>query len=216
MSEALAIRLAGMLGADVGVGQANCSGTDGLYPEEQTAISNAVERRRVEFAAGRRAARAALAQIGAPAIAIPLGAHRAPRWPVGITGSITHERDVALAAVTRRGWLGIDVTEAAPLPENTRRAILPHPEEAGLNPIAERAGFSAKESLFKALFPLVGRYFGFSAARVWPDLDSGHFRIELAEPLGAFSEGTGWDGTLAIEGPHLVTALRLADDDPVT
>ncbi|MEO1537845.1 MAG: 4'-phosphopantetheinyl transferase [Pseudomonadota bacterium] len=212
MSQALAARLAELLGPDVGVGKSACSGTEGLFPEERPAILRAVPKRRAEFAAGRRAARAALAEIGEPAVALPVGNHRAPIWPPGICGSISHDQGVAFAAVTRIGSLGIDLTEAAPLPGETRRAILPHASETGLDPLSERVGFSAKESLFKAIFPFVGRYFGFSAARVAPDLSSGTFRIELTETLGPFAAGTSWGGGLAVIEPNLVTALRVSAD----
>ena len=98
-------------------------------------------------------------------------------------------------------------TWAAPLPGNTRCAILPNAAEQGLSPLEERAVFSAKESLFKALFPLVGTYFGFEAAVVRVDLEAGRFEIGLTAPLGTFGAGTGWAGQVVFMKRGLVTVL---------
>ena len=80
-------------------------------------------------------------------------------------------------------------------------------QSRGLAPLEERAGFSAKESLFKALFPLLGRYFGFEAAIVNPDLQAACFDISLVSPLGPFPAGQCWRGQVAVEEGCLLTAL---------
>lgn len=208
MSADLARRLQAMLGRDAGVGRAEVAGEEGLFPEEAPAVARAIPKRRAEFAAGRRAARAALVALGMAETAIPAGAARQPLWPDGVAGAITHDRGLALAAVTREGGIGIDLTEAAALPGDTRRTILPHAAEAGLDPLAARAGFSAKESLFKALFPVVGTHFGFSAALVRPDPAAGRFEIELLDPLGPVAAGTAWTGHIHVADGLLMTALR--------
>lgn len=212
MSHPLTDALSVFLGPDAGVGYAPVEGIGGLFPDEAHAVARAIPRRQAEFAAGRRAARAALAGIGHPACAIPVGERRAPVWPRGVVGAITHDKGVALAAVLPAEsalGLGIDLTEAAALPGKTRTEILPFEAEAGLDDIAARAGFSAKESLFKALFPSIRDYFGFSSARVAPDLAGGRFRIELTRALGPFEAGAAWEGGLAQGDDVLVTALRI-------
>ena len=141
-------------------------------------LARAVLKRQVEFAAGRFCAREALQKLGhhSPAT-LAIGQHRAPLWPTGYLGSISHGDGLAIAVATSsREWrgLGIDIeriltNEAAqPLHEHLMKA----PELA----IGEAAGlslgdwlslvFSAKESLFKALYPFVGRYFDFLDAEV--------------------------------------------------
>ena len=217
MSQGLASRLSRMLGGDVGVGWAEVTDDRGLFPEEAPAVARAVPKRRAEFAAGRRAARAALAQVGRPASAIPVGARRAPQWPEGMIGAITHDRGQALAAVLPSDealGIGIDLTEAAPLPGKTRTEILPFESERAFDDLTARAGFSAKESLFKALFPSVRDYFGFSSAQVAPDLGAGGFKITLTRALGPFPAGATWQGGIAKEGDTLLTALRVARDTP--
>ena len=211
MSHALTEQLSQMLGSGAGIGCVAIAGSDGLWPVETQAIARAIPPRRAEFAAGRRAARSALQGLGHAPVAIPVGDHRAPLWPDGIVGSITHDNGYALAAVLHREalGLGIDLTEAAPLPGATRSAILPHPEETGISDLAARAGFSAKETLFKALFPLVKVFFGFSTARVDPDLSRGAVEISLTETVGQFEAGTHWSIGVAVHQTYILTALRI-------
>ena len=92
MSHPLSDALAALLGPDAGVGYAAIEGTHGLLPEEAPAIARAIPKRQAEFAAGRRAARAALTTLGHPAQAIPVGDRRAPIWPQGTVGAITHDQ----------------------------------------------------------------------------------------------------------------------------
>ena len=115
--------LSRVLGPGVGLGVEPVSGAEGLRPVEAIAVARAVPKRVAEFAAGRRAARRALDSIGREAVDLPAGPNRAPVWPEGVTGSITHDGDLALAAVALLGEvrsLGLDLTEAAPLPGATR------------------------------------------------------------------------------------------------
>lgn len=208
--------LSRVLGPGVGLGVEPVSGAEGLRPVEAMAVARAVPKRVAEFAAGRRAARRALDSIGREAVDLPAGPNRAPVWPEGVTGSITHDGDLALAAVALLGEvrsLGLDLTEAAPLPGATRGHILRHEDEADLSEIEARAVFSAKESLYKALSPHVGFVFGFSAATVRPDLAAGTFEACLQQPLGPFQPGQTWFGRLAIEGDRLITGLVLRQDD---
>lgn len=208
----LEARLAAMLGERAGVGSDPVTDAEGLSPVEAAAVARAVAGRQAEFAAGRRAARTALSRIGVTAGDLPVGPGRAPVWPEGTVGAITHDAAVALAAVARAGdvrGIGIDLTEAAPLPGDTVRAILPHAEEQELTPLEARAVFSAKESLFKALYPLSETYFGFDAALVRPDLEAGVFTVSLVTRVGNFPPGQHWSGKLGICGPHLMSSLIL-------
>ncbi len=210
MSQDLSGHLAAMLGGDAGIGYEKITDGEGLRPEEAKAIRRAIPARQAEFAAGRRAARAALTALGFPETSIPMGRRRAPEWPGGLLGSITHDAGLAMAAVMRdadAAGLGIDLTEAAPLPGDTRKAILPHGSEAALDPLAARIGFSAKETLFKALYPQIGVFFGFSAADVRPDLATGTFDIRLCDPLGDMPAGTEWRGRFVICEDRILTAL---------
>ncbi|MBL3585607.1 4'-phosphopantetheinyl transferase superfamily protein [Rhodovulum sulfidophilum] len=132
-------------------------------------------RRAAEFRAGRLAAAAASASLtGMPCLA-GRGADGAPLWPVGLAGSISHSGGQALALVgpsARRAGLGVDIE--GPLSPRVAAEIAPvalTPEERacfGTDPVWVGLIFSAKESLFKALSPRIGRRFDFDAARLLP------------------------------------------------
>jgi enterobactin synthetase component D / holo-[acyl-carrier protein] synthase len=154
-----------------------------LLPGERALLSARVTARRLaEFTLGRGCARAALAAL-APERAAELAATpilredaRRPRWPAGFVGSITHHRGLAAAAAARAAdyeGLGLDLESVRkPSPELVRRILRPEERAAWqeLPPqewdAAFMRWFSAKESLFKALYPLTGVYLGFQEAAV--------------------------------------------------
>src|SRR4029079_7138576 len=89
------------------------------FAEETEAVVRAVEKRRREFFAGRFYARAAMAQLGMNPIPIAVLPSRAPDWPRGLTGSISHSEDVCVAVVAAHSafaGVGIDIELSLPLP----------------------------------------------------------------------------------------------------
>lgn len=171
-------------------------------------LQTAAPERRRSAAAGRFAAHRALAALGVwnegP---LPRGARGEPVWPAGVVGSITHTAEFASAAVARgsvvRG-LGID-SEAigrAKDPLRLQGKVFRAEERTripGLETSSEDRAFalvfSAKESLYKALYPLVRKVFWFEAARVLR-MDEGRFEIALEETLSdAFPTGHVLEGT---------------------
>jgi 4'-phosphopantetheinyl transferase EntD len=73
-----------------------------LFPQEQAVIVNAIEARRREFGTVRRCAREALAALGYPPAPLLPGQERAPQWPAGIVGSMTHCTDYRAAIADAR------------------------------------------------------------------------------------------------------------------
>lgn len=208
MTAALLAALETLAGPGISVAAEPVSGVDGLIGDEMEAVRKAVAKRRAEFAAGRRAARRALEM---PHAEIPVGPDRSPVWPDGVVGSISHDTGLAAAAVARIGTIraiGLDLTEAAPLPGRTSEAILTEAERQ-LQGLDARLVFSAKESLFKALYPEVGGFFGFDAAVVSPILSEGCFEIRLTRDLGGSPSGTVYTGRAAHADGVLVTLLAL-------
>lgn len=139
-------------------------------------LHKAVDKRRAEFLAGRAVAKAALNTAGVAETDIPIGQGRAPLWPLGVSGSISHTNTKCIALVTRATGMqiGVDIEEIAE--GSSLEAIFKvalDATEAGLihkqNEIAPNLLstliFSAKETLFKALYPTVGEYFGFDCAQ---------------------------------------------------
>lgn len=129
------------------------------YSEEGRHLANAAVRRRNEFIAGRRSARAALASIGYPACALPPDIDRVPVWPGASIGSISHSCGLccAVAASTHvfKG-LGVDLEKTTRMRASVMEHVL-HPLEAAYIGSDQALGsliFSAKEAFFKAQFPI--------------------------------------------------------------
>lgn len=180
----------------------------GLWPEEAIATTRMTEGRLREFAAGRRAARAAIAELGLPAAAIPMGEDRAPVWPDGITGTISHDGTVCLALVGRaRDWagLGLDLEPDIPLPADIAATVCQAGEAA--NAVAARHVFCAKEAAYKALYPSIVTVLDFAGIIV--ALGPGHcFQARLARAVGPVGAGKEIAGRLASNGRQ-VAALAL-------
>jgi 4'-phosphopantetheinyl transferase EntD len=192
-----------------------------LWPDEALIVERAAEKRRQEFAAGRSLARAALAQIGHPPVPILSGIDREPAWPHGIVGSITHCAGYCAAVVARDdvvAALGIDAEPNAPLPAGVW-SVVTRPEERewiqAQPPVPHCWGrllFSAKESLFKAWFPLTRRWLDFGGARVVFDPSAGTFHASLLDDRitldGCLVDG--FEGRYLVRGDLVFTAITVA------
>jgi 4'-phosphopantetheinyl transferase EntD len=169
-----------------------------LFPEEEAVIAHAVDKRRREFTAGRYCARAALAKLGFPPAPIPPGQNGSPNWPTGVVGSITHCAGYRAAAVSVDMLsVGIDAEPHGPLPDGVLGSIsLPQEREMlaglGVGRHWDRLLFSAKESVYKAWFPLARRWLGFEDALIRIDPDGG-FSASLLVP-GPTVNGTPLTG----------------------
>jgi len=148
-----------------------------LLPQEAAIVERASDKRRREFTAGRECARIALGKLGVAPAPILIGERGAPRWPEGIVGSITHcdgYRAAAVAYADDVAAIGLDAELDDPLPRGVLDVISLPAERARLAALAgewpavcwDRLLFSAKESVYKAWFPLTGRWLGFEDADV--------------------------------------------------
>jgi 4'-phosphopantetheinyl transferase EntD len=148
-----------------------------LLPQEAAIVERASDKRRREFTAGRECARIALGKLGVAPAPILIGERGAPRWPEGIVGSITHcdgYRAAAVAYADDVASIGLDAELDDPLPRGVLDVISLPAERARLAALAgewpavcwDRLLFSAKESVYKAWFPLTGRWLGFEDADV--------------------------------------------------
>ena len=165
------VALRGMLGPNAGIGVTDPTVASNLWPQEADAIADAIPKRQTEFAAGRRAARAALAELGLAPIAIQQGTDRAPVWPPGIAGSISHCAQCCIAVVARTTdyqTLGVDVEPATGLDPDLVPIVCTPTEQTWVatqpNPgLAAKLIFSAKEAIYKAQHPLTGKIIDFDA-----------------------------------------------------
>lgn len=154
-----------------------------LYPEEYGVVESALERRQHEFATGRVLARHCMAELGLTPGPVFRGAKREPIWPAGMTGSITHSANHAVAAIARLETarsLGIDLEDVARVGGRMHDKLFRPAEQKlieGGDPRLPGILFSAKEAGYKATFPLVGRYIGFQEAEVEVDWTERRFRL---------------------------------------
>lgn len=170
-------------------------------------ITNAVPKRQAEYAAGRYLVALALAELNRaqntePNVAqaleriwVPSQPDRTPAWPAGIIGSISHSGDSVICALSdsrQHQLLGVDTEQhfTAEQVSELQHVVL-NPAEQHWLAAGDAASwlsliFSAKESLYKALYPQVKRFFGFDAAQVYRILPTqGLLYLQLTTSLSA-------------------------------
>jgi 4'-phosphopantetheinyl transferase EntD len=193
-----------------------------LFPEEQALVARATAKRRQEFAAGRECARSALAALGVAATPILRGYRGAPQWPDGIVGSITHCAGYCAAAVARAEDLvtiGLDAEPNAALPGGVLELISQPAERARLRQLAaaspgtgwDRLLFCAKEAVYKAWFPLTGRWLGFADADITISATDGTFsaHLQVPGPVVNGSPITGFTGSWLASDDLILAAIAL-------
>ena len=184
-----------------------------LEPAEASAVSTARVGRRREFAAGRACAHAALAAWEITSEPLLPGPDRAPRWPPGVRGSISHTRGYAVAVVAdpvlhralpaqtapaapRPGpGIGIDAERAGRVTPELHRRLFTPPEQAWLTSLpperqaaAFAAAFAAKEAFYKAQHPFTSSWVGFHDVAVQPSSSSDL----LLTPASGLAALAGW------------------------
>jgi 4'-phosphopantetheinyl transferase EntD len=193
-----------------------------LYPQEEALLRKAVTSRRLEFGTARWCARQALAKLGLPAAPILPGPRGAPSWPDGVAGSMTHcpgYRAAALAHSSDIAAIGIDAEPDGPLPDGVRDRIA-GPEElpalAALMAAApgtswDKLLFSAKESTYKAWFPLAQRWLGFTDASIRINPADGTFTVRLLVPgpVLAGRQLTEFHGRWLVRNGLVITAIAV-------
>ncbi len=148
-----------------------------LNIEIPDSVLRSVNKRQAEFTAGRYMAQLCIETLSKMYCNVPIGLHREPLWPECLIGAISHTDRQAIALVAKQPtyrFVGLDIEtniEKAVAQQICRDVYDAHEfaivSKQGLShEVATTVIFSAKESLFKALFPYVGRFFGFECARV--------------------------------------------------
>ena len=194
-----------------------------LFPSEAAVIANAVGKRRAEFATGRACARAALVRLGLPPAPILPGLRGAPQWPSGVVGSITHCAGYRASAVARDGeivTIGLDAEPHEKLPPGVLEAIASRGEQERVAALAavrpdvhwDRILFCAKESVYKAWFPLTSQWLGFADAAVDIDPVNRTFtaRLLVDGPVVNGALLTGFEGRWLVSDGLIGTAIAVA------
>lgn len=196
----------------------------GAYPPlaqaERSVTGRMRSNRLQEFSAGRAHARTALQELGLRSPVVPVGADRAPLWPEGFVGSISHAGDLVLAVAARCtvvGAIGVDLEPSLPLDLELLSRICRSEElarlQASTTPLHQaKLIFSAKESVYKCVSPLMGTFLEFSDVEILFDRGDGVFRARGHGPAdalispdvvtGRFAEAGGYWLTVAWQGPE--------------
>lgn len=196
------------------------------------AVRRAAPRRQLAFLAGRYCAQRALhlRDVAWDADTLGVGEGGAPLWPADIVGSITHTRGFASAAVGSRSSVaavGIDSEEimSQSQADEVRRSIVT-PDELEESSPSSRArelltvAFSAKESVYKCLYPLVRRWFDYLDASVTLEPDPvddsrGVFLATLKVALSPeLDVGTQLRGRFVVDARYVHTGVVWGVRDP--
>jgi len=194
-----------------------------LFPQEAAIVERASDKRRREFTAGRECARIALGKLGIAPVPILIGERGAPQWPPGIVGSITHcdgYRAAAAAHASDVAAIGMDAEPDDLLPRGVLDVISLPAERTRLSALAgerpamcwDRLLFSAKESVYKAWFPLTGRWLGFEDADVTispAGTFTARLRTGLTEPTEAQPPPASFAGCWLAAGGLMLTAITV-------
>ena len=185
-------------------------------------VAKSVKRRKAEFLAGRHAATKLLLLLGCQDTQVGISESRAPLWPTAVVASISHTSMRAICAGASNEFVrsaGIDIEEhIAPDKLDIVETNVISPCEMSFcdersirKDIFLTLIYSAKESLFKALFPHVKRFFGFEAARlVSIDINDNSIVLELTENLAEeFPAGHRIKGAFLIEEHHVLTYFEV-------
>jgi enterobactin synthetase component D len=191
--------------------------------EVPASMQHAVPKRRQEFAAGRWCVREALRRLD-PAlehVEVGIGSHREPLFPDGVVGAISHGGGIASAAVAwQRDALGVGIDLEAWIAADALASVLDAVlVEGEATRLLQQTGwslarvatlvFSAKETLYKCLFPSVRRYFDFKDAELCSiEPSTGRFtarlRVSLTDDL---RDGERFEGRMQIADEGVITTM---------
>jgi len=150
-------------------------------------------KRLADFSTGRYCALKALGQLGIYDAIIPIGEDRAPIWPEGIVGSISHCDSLTGAIVAKSSdhiSLGLDIEEIGRVTldlwdlvftENEKKYLAGLSDEDKL--VQSTVIFSIKEAFYKFQYPLTKTFLDFLDVEVeLPGLTQVKVLVETIEP----------------------------------
>jgi 4'-phosphopantetheinyl transferase EntD len=189
-----------------------------LFPEERGHVATSVDKRRNEFAAGRICARRALATLGFIESPLLTDKGRAPVWPQGATGSISHSDGYCVAVVgfaKNFAGIGIDTESIGNVQRHLWEQVFQAEEISKLELLAEPQRvamatvlFCAKEAFYKCQFSLTRAWLGFEEVNV--HATEGKFYISLGSGRvsNAFADRS-FHGKYAIIGTRVVCGIAI-------
>lgn len=167
-----------------------------IFENYKSEIEQFGDKRKEEYLKSRELAHALFSEIGISDFKLLNDDKRAPIWPSGIVGSISHSSGFAIVAISKEHKsIGIDLEKVMSDEryEKLKDQFLTE-EEIKINQIDFNLFgtivFSAKESLFKLIYPLCREYFGFHSAKIREISEIG-FSIELKSQSTSVSKFNG-------------------------
>ena len=146
------------------------------FREEREQVAAAIDKRQQEYFHSRQLARELMQQLGYKPQAIPTGADRAPLWPEGLIGSLSHNDRYCAAALAPKNTatgLGLDIETCGRIGRPLWRNLFTDTEQAWLETLPESAQhnettalFSIKEAFCKYQHPQTHQWVGFRDVEV--------------------------------------------------
>ena len=154
---------------------------DQLLGTEKIRVCKMSPRRSQEFSSGRYAAHLAQKAIGLKPMEI-LSEGRVPIWPKGQVGAITHGAKYAGAIVSSElKGVGLDFELIGRIQSKLYEKLFTGFEKNWLSQQTRQEAstimFSAKESVYKSIYPILNRYVGFQEVEIDLDWASSAFAV---------------------------------------
>lgn len=158
--------------------------------------------------------------FGTELLSIPISLNRSPDWPQEVIGSISHNQYWVGAAVSKSESLlgiGIDFEVMGRTKLELARYIRSSEDLKTHHSLNDNELltliFSAKESLYKALYPTAKCFFGFETAAVREiDISNGTFKIDLISKISSSLGPSGrfhFEGRFKVIGKSCLTVLEI-------
>jgi enterobactin synthetase component D len=170
--------------------------TAGLYSQKEfyDLSVHVANKRQLEYSAGRKSAYETIKMIDSKhSDCIGANEDGSVKWPTGLVGSITHSNGIALSVVGSDlifDGIGVDIERLLSFSRAVKlvQKICTHEEMISFhdcfNPMIVSILFSAKECLFKALYPITNSRFYFKDAQIIKiDIANNTWTIKLLKSL---------------------------------
>lgn len=197
---------------------------DSLFSDYKISMPETIQRsvngRKAEFLAGRCSAHKALAKLKIEVPSLEIKPDRSTKWPKGVVASISHSGDTAMCIAARsehHAYLGVDIEQliSSSLIANIESSIINSAERDRLSTTsmpysaAFTIAFSAKESLYKALYPSVARIFDFDAVELlFIDEINKTLGFKIIDTLNQeFTSGTRVNGIYNYDEQQVLTCI---------
>ncbi len=185
-------------------------------------LATAVDVRKADFLAGRMLLKLAQSELGLSSRAVEIGENRAPVWPEDQRGSVSHTAGRVACVLTGNVNLGLGVdvekTASGKSLEALRQQVLCEAERELIDAstswpsdVLATLIFSAKETLFKAIYPQINTFFGFSAAVIHKAPEPDTIILQLTRSLGSgFNVQQQFKVRYRLESGYILTWLSVS------